>query len=180
MNRKKTFFIVLVIAVVAVGAIFALTSQKEKEMSRNMDNNFRLFVKGMKNALISDRREAIIKGSVIPSFSRCVKLCIGLAGLGVVSGNPLVPVIVAIGGFAMSKRLTAKERVLLLDEIEIELEVLDKEIAAAESRNQLKKYRELLRYKKDLQRQYQRIRYNLRVGKDILPGSAAGMRHNDD
>ena len=33
MNRKKTFFIVLVIAVVAVGAIFALTSQKEKEMS---------------------------------------------------------------------------------------------------------------------------------------------------
>ena len=33
MNRKKTFFIVLIIAVVAVGAIFALTSQKEKEMN---------------------------------------------------------------------------------------------------------------------------------------------------
>ena len=33
MNRKKTFFVVLVIAVVAVGAIFALMSQKEKEMS---------------------------------------------------------------------------------------------------------------------------------------------------
>lgn len=33
MNRKKPFFIVLVIAVVAVGAIFALTSQKEKEMN---------------------------------------------------------------------------------------------------------------------------------------------------
>ncbi len=33
MKRKKTFFIVLVIAVVAVGAIFALTSQKEKEMN---------------------------------------------------------------------------------------------------------------------------------------------------
>ena len=33
MNRKKTFFIVLVIAVVAVGAIFDLTSQKEKEMN---------------------------------------------------------------------------------------------------------------------------------------------------
>ena len=33
MNRKKTFFIVLVIAVVAVGTIFALMSQKEKEMN---------------------------------------------------------------------------------------------------------------------------------------------------
>lgn len=33
MNRKKTFFIVLAIAVVAVGVIFALASQKEKEMN---------------------------------------------------------------------------------------------------------------------------------------------------
>ena len=33
MNRKKTFFIVLVIAIVAVGAIFAMASQKEKEMN---------------------------------------------------------------------------------------------------------------------------------------------------
>ena len=34
MNRKKTFFIALVIAAVAVGAIFALVSQKEKEMNQ--------------------------------------------------------------------------------------------------------------------------------------------------
>lgn len=33
MNRKKIFFIILVIAVVVFGAIFALTSQKEKEMN---------------------------------------------------------------------------------------------------------------------------------------------------
>lgn len=33
MNRKKTFFIVLVITVVVVGVIFALVTQKEKEMN---------------------------------------------------------------------------------------------------------------------------------------------------
>ena len=33
MNRKKTFFIFLAIAVVVVGAIFALAYQKEKEMN---------------------------------------------------------------------------------------------------------------------------------------------------
>lgn len=33
MNRKKTFFIVLTIAVIAVEAIFALASQKEKKMN---------------------------------------------------------------------------------------------------------------------------------------------------
>ena len=68
---------------------------------------------------------------------------------------------------------------LLLDEIETELEVLEKEIAIADSKNQIKKYRTLLQYKKNLQRQYQRIKYNLRVGKDILPSSSAGMKSND-
>lgn len=155
-------------------------STKEKEVSRNLDNNFNRLVKSMKSALISDRREAIIKGSVIPSFSRCVKICIGLAGLGLATRNPMVPLITAIGGFAVSKNLTKKERILLLDEIETELDVVEKEISIAESKNQMKKYRALLKYKKDLQRQYQRIKYNVRVGKDILPDSAAGVpNHND-
>lgn len=155
-------------------------SQKEKEISSNLDNNFRRFVKAMKDALISDRREAIIKGSVIPSFSKCIKIGIGLAGIGFISGNPLVPIIIAIGGFAMSKRLTKRERLLLLDEIETELEVLDKEISIAESKNQIKKFRALLKYKKDLQRQYQRIKYNINIGKDILPNSTAGIKKFDN
>lgn len=155
-------------------------SQKERELSRNIDNNFRRLVKGMKDYFVSDRREAIIKGSIIPSFSRCIKIAIGLAGTGLVSGNPVVPLALAIGGFAVSKRLTYKERVLLLDEIETELEVVKKEIENADSKNQVKKYRTLLRYQKDLQRQYQRIKYNIRVGKDILPGSAVGVRGGKD
>ena len=76
----------------------------------------------------------------------------------------------------MSKKLTKKERLLLLDEIETELEVVDKEIQMADSNNQINKYRALLQYKKELQRQYQRIRYNIRVGKDILPNSSAGVK----
>lgn len=153
-------------------------SQKQKEISKNLDNSFRRFVKAMKDTLVSDRREAIIKGSVIPSFSKCVNLSLGLAGIGFLT-DPLVPVIIAIGGFAVSKRLTQKERLLLLDEIETELEVVDKEISIAESKNQIKKYRTLLKYKKDLQRQYQRIRYNVRIGKDIMAGSTAGIKDSN-
>ena len=156
-------------------AKFKSASQKEKEISKNVDMNVRNFVKAMKNALISDRREAIIKGSVIPSFSKCVKLGVALAGLSWL--NPAAGVIAAVGGFAMSKRLTKKERMLLLDEIETELDVLEKEIAMAESDGNMKKYRALLKYRKDLQRQYQRIKYNIRVGKDILPGSTVGIKN---
>lgn len=162
-------------------------SQKEKEVSKNLDNSVRSLVKGMKDSMVSDRREAIIKGSIIPSFSRCIKNAIAIAGVSAVAGkvakNPatglIVATITALGGIALSKRLTKKERLLLLDEIETELEVVEKELQYADSNNQINKYRALLTYKKNLQRQYQRIRYNIRVGKDILPGTASGMRISD-
>ena len=152
-------------------------SSKEKEISRNLDMNFNRLYNGCKNALISDRREAIIKGSIIPSFSKSIKLAIGLAGITAL--NPVAGAATAIGGIAMSKNLTRKERLLLLDEIDTELEVLEEEISNAKSKNNTKKLRKLLQYKKDLQRQYQRIKYNVRIGKDLLPGSATGLRERD-
>lgn len=152
-------------------------STKEREISNNLDNAMRALVKGIKDSLVSNRREAIIKGSVIPSFSRCIKAAIGLAV--VAHFSPAVAAIGAVGALALSKKLTDKERILLLDEIETEIEVVDKELALADSNNQIQKYRALLTYKKNLQRQYQRIKYNIRIGKDILPGSSAGFKSEE-
>ena len=160
---------------------FSKMSQKEKELSKNLDNAFKHLVDGFKNALISDSRESIIKGSVIPSFSRCLKIGIPVAvGIGAGIINPGVAAITALGAFAASKKLTQKERILLLDEIETELEVVEKEISMAEREEDMKKYRALLQYKKNLQRQYQRIRYNVKIGKNILPGSNAGISGDHD
>jgi hypothetical protein len=157
---------------------------KHQELCKNLDASVSHLIKAMHDALISDRREAIIKGSVIPSFSKCIHTALGLAGAGIASmvviGNIMPVVIGAIGAFALSKKLTNQERMLLLDDIETELDVVDKEIQNAESKNQMKKYRALLKYKKDLQRQYQRIRYNRRIGKDILPNSATGVYKSGD
>ena len=153
--------------------------QKEKELSKNLDSTVRRLVKGMRDAMISDRREAVIKGSVIPSFSKCLKIAAGLAGIAKFV-DPGLAIITAVGGFAMSKHLTKKERLLLLDDIEIELNVIDKEISEAESRNQMKKYKALLKQKKTLQREYQRIRYNVKFGKDLLPNSSLGVKKYGD
>lgn len=155
-------------------------SNKEKELCKNLDNSVRSVVNGMKQSLSTNRREAIIKGSIIPSFSNCIKNAIGLAGLGILTNGVVVPIIVAIGGMAVSKKLNDRERALLLDEIETELEVIDKEISIAESNNKIKKYRALLRYKKELQRQYQRIRYNLKIGKHMVPSSVGMFKKYDD
>lgn len=151
-------------------------SAKEQQMCRNADAAFERFVNSVKKMFVSDRRESIIKGSVIPSFSQCIKLSIPLLGLAYI--NPLFAIIALIGAIGVSKALTKKERALLLDEIETELEVIEKEIQIAESKNQMKKLRALLKTKKDLQRQYQRIKYNIRIGKDLVP-SRVGTPGND-
>ena len=149
---------------------------KAQQAARNSDVSFNMFVNNVKKMLVSDRREAIIKGSVIPSFHRCILASIGLAGLAII--NPIFSIIALIGGIAVSKNLTKKERALLMDDIAVEIEVIDKEIQNAEAKNQMKKLRALLKTKKELQRQYQRIRYNIRIGKDIIPSSTGTPGNN--
>lgn len=153
---------------------------KQKELARNLDHSIRSLVKGIKDARSNERREQIIKGSIIPSFSKCIRFGVLLLGLGIATGGIVAPVIAAIGGFALDKKLTKKEKLLLLDEIDTELEVIDKELALADQNNQLNKYRALLKYKKDLQRQYQRIRYNVRAGSDgSMFAAGVGMQQTD-
>ena len=148
------------------------------------DASVRRYVKNIQDARSNERREQIIKGSVIPSFSKCMRFAILLAGMGVGVATGIIPVMVpvitAIGGLALDKHLTEKEKMLLLDEIDTELDVIDKELQLADNNNQLNKYRALMRYKKDLQRQYQRIRYNIRVGKDMHPSASVGMQVKAD
>ena len=145
---------------------------KEQEMSRDADITVNHFTKAMKQAMVSDRRESIIRGSVVPSFSKGVKIAIGLAGIAAIpTYGPLLAMITAIGGFAVSKNLTRKERALLLDEIDIELKALDKELSMAENGNDMRKYRKLLTYQKKLQREKDRIRMNIKVGNDYLHGT---------
>lgn len=153
---------------------------KQERLSKAADASFDHFSKSIKNALVSDRREAIIKGSIIPSFSRCVKIGIGLVVLGGVAKSVLIPVITALGAMGVSKHLTKKERILLLDEIDTELQVIEKEIQMADANNQTNKYRELLKCKKELQRQYQRIKFNVKVGKDLLPSTVGTPGNEND
>lgn len=142
--------------------------QKEKEISRTLDIHFNNITRGMESALVSDRREAIIKGSIIPSFSKCIKTAITIGGAYLI--NPVVAIIGSIGALAASKHLTKKERLLLIDEIDIELKVVERELNnLGDGTNNKEKYRSLLTYQKTLQRERQRIKYSLSLaGKPIM------------
>lgn len=142
-------------------------SNKEKEISKKFDITLSSFRRKMEQTLTTDRREAIIKGSIIPSASKCIKLAL-LTGAAFLV-NPVLAIIGSIGALAVSKGCTKKERQILLDEVEIELKAVTKEISIAESDNNMKKYRRLLLYKNKLEREAQRIRYNIQVtGQSVI------------
>lgn len=134
---------------------------KEKEISRDIDITTANLKKGIQKALTSDRREAIIKGSIIPSFSKLIKL--GIAGAGLFAINPALGGITAFTYIITSKLLNNKEKNLLLDEIKVELDVVEKELEAADRDGDTAKYRKLLTFKRKLNRERQRLEYGLKT-----------------
>lgn len=163
------------------------TDAKIQQNIKNADVDFGHFIADLKNAFFSDKREDLVKGRVLPSFKRVMNWAILLAGqtaIGFIKFKTgpaafSIAAITALGGFICSKHASRKEKLLALDEIEVELQMIDKEIEKADSEGKLKRERALMMEKKNLQRQYQRIKYNARKGKDMLPNSAIGVPGNN-
>ena len=152
-------------------------SAKEKQLSNTIDAQANVLSRKAKEALVSNRREAIIKGSIIPSFSKLIKS--GLVAGATYAVAPTVAVIGVIGALACSKVLTVRERRALLDEIDIELKVVEKQISKAENEDDMKNYRHLLAYQRKLEREKMRIQYKLGPRKQV-PSTALAHVDKDD
>ena len=131
---------------------------KDKQLSMKLDSELNRTIKSAKKAMISDSRESIIRGSFLPSASKCIHLA--LAGGVVALFSPVAAVIALIGFIGSSKVLTEKERNLILDDIDIEIKMCDKYLKAAEDKDDLVAVREIMKTKRDLERQRARILYN--------------------
>ena len=128
---------------------------KDKQLSMKLASELNRTMKSAKKAMISDSRESIIRGSFLPSASKCIHLA--LAGGVVALFSPVAAVIALIGFIGSSKVLTEKERNLILDDIDIEIKMCDKYIKAAEDKDDLVAVREIMKTKRDLERQRARI-----------------------
>ena len=134
---------------------------KQKLASAKLDNFVDNFYDRAQRELSNKNREQVIKGNILPSFSTIIKMAVGSAGLGII--NPALGAISFVGGLAVSKKGTKKEKQYILDEIEVQLEVVEKKISYAESNNDMKALENLLKIKQKLQREKQRIIYNGRA-----------------
>ena len=72
-------------------------------------------------------------------------------------------VIGAIAGIALSAKANARERQLVLDDIEVHLRIVEKKIQQAEMNNDDKALEQLLKLERTLTREKQRIKYRMKV-----------------
>ena len=134
-------------------------SDKEKVASRTLDTSIENFKVGLENSLKQENREAVIKGQILPSASRIIKLAI-VAGFAFLL-HPALAIIYLLGMFAMSKKLRVKERQLVLDELDTELKVCQEYINKAKANQDMNAYRQCLQIEKKLLRQRDRLKYKL-------------------
>lgn len=151
---------------------------KEKSISRNIDVSMSQVSRAAEKALTNDNREAVIRGSLIPSASKVIKLGIVTAAGWLI--NPVITVIGVLGSIAVSKKLQAKERQLILDDIEIEIEMCNRYLKIAEDKNDLKAQKQLLITKRNLERQRQRIKYKMAVHYNQNVGNLKTNGSGDD
>lgn len=150
-------------------------SDIDKEASRKIDSSVNMFITGMQRATRNNNREAVIRGSILPSASKIVKTAILDTGVALV--NPAIAVILAVGQFAISKKMKVKERQLVLDEIEIEIEMCKRYLRQAEDQNDLDAQKRILQIQRNLERQKQRIQYNMKINwNQNIPNTAS---HDD-
>ncbi len=142
-------------------------SDKEKEFSSKIDISVSGFQNDVENFFKSSSRESILKGRILPRASKIIK---GALAFGITSWlvHPVVAVIGVLGYIGVSKLCQNKERKAILDEIDVELEMVDRYIQVAEQKDDLKAVRNLLMTKKRLQKEKIRIKYKMKMNGDKL------------
>ena len=113
----------------------------------------------MENSLKQENREAVIRGQILPSASRIIKLAL-ITGFAFLL-HPALGIIYLLGTFAMSKKLRIKERQLVLDELDTELKVCAEYIEKAKNNQDMNAYRQCLNIEKKLLRQRDRLKYKM-------------------
>lgn len=147
-------------------------SEKEKILSRTVDNSLDNLKDAVNKTMEVEDRESVIRGRVLPSASRIIKVGITAAAVGYFL-HPALAAIGVIGWVGMLKDNRAKERSIILDELDVELTMCNKYIQQAEEKNDMKGLRNLLMIKKKLEAQRNRLKYKMHVDfrdQDVVKG----------
>jgi len=147
-------------------------SSKEKSASNAIDAAINSIARNMDKEMSAEDRERVVRGSILPSATKCIKLALMFAAVGKFI-DPAVAVIGALGMFFSRKKAQKRERQLALDEIEIELKMCERYLRMYEDQQDMDKIRKVEIIQRNLQRQRQRIKYKMAV--DFKQASTASI-----
>ena len=153
-------------------------SEKEKQASATIDGAVNSIIKSMDRQMSDSEREAVARGSILPSASKCIKIALAIGALYWLV-SPAIAVITAIGVFFCRKKATRRERQLALDEIEVELKMCERYLRMYEEKNDLKAVRQCEIIQRNLQRQHQRIKYRMKIDFRSVDASALPLGVTD-
>ena len=180
--------------------IMHLPKNEEVVQEGNIGNNLRNAVGQVKNAVSSIGRgmehasnaSSAAIGKVAKKFNRAhlddevnkpmantVKKGAALAAIGVAAGPAAALATAAGAKLAKSALTNDKSRRKMLDEIDTELKVIEREIQKAEASGSTDRYRDLLNSQKNLQRKRQEIYFKFaKKGKRMPIASSLGLRED--
>lgn len=156
---ETSFMNTLNIAKTKIQAAWKTLTDKQKKITSTIDSSLKSFKKSVDDFFNKGAREQVLSGSILPSASKILKTAI-TSGIGFLI-HPALGVIALLGTIGVSKLAEDKQRKLILDELDTELQMVDKYIDEADRRGKLKDMKNLLNTKKRLQREKARIKYKL-------------------
>ncbi|MEI2419563.1 hypothetical protein V6O07_04760, partial [Arthrospira platensis SPKY2] len=106
-----------------------------------------------------DVRDKHVKQMPI-KLSKIIKSAVAVGAAWAI--NPAIGAVTAIAGFAVSKKMDAREKDRLISEIKEELLIVEEKIKDADSNGDKKQKYQLIRLKNSLERSIKRIQYGRR------------------
>ena len=144
----------------------------DRNVSRRVDMSMETLQKNYDRALTASNREAVIKGTILPSASKVIHMAIATGAAWLI--HPAVAVIGLLGYIGLSAKHRKKERQMIMDELEVELNMCERYIKLAEEKNDMKAVRSLLQTKRALEKQRGMLKYhaNIELGKPVYSNNA--------
>lgn len=130
----------------------------DKKYSDKLDTMFdRSYLKIKKN-VANKNREAVLRGSLLPSLSSLIKLGT-TAGALTALGQPILGLVTLIGGVGVSAKATKEQRQAIADELDVQQKIVEKRLSIADSDNDMESYGMLLKIKNRIIKEKARLTY---------------------
>lgn len=130
----------------------------DKKYSDKVDTLFDRSYMKLKKNVANKNREAILKGSLLPSLSSLIKLGTA-AGALTALGQPILGLVTLVGGVGMSAKATKEERQAIADELDVQQKIVEKRLVIADNDNDIESYGMLLKIKNRILKEKARLTY---------------------